>query len=169
MRARSGVAVLAAALAAAGAVAASTATGATAASTSVKGGIGLGLIPGNLLVSGTTYVSDPNLVAGQTVLPPGCMSACATAVASGTSYPQVFNTTRWTAASASPRRSSSTRFAVTSTVSGSGDQGADPNKVVTVTDQPAASSLPTGESFQPIEAATNGEVLRGVSFTPGTR
>jgi hypothetical protein len=91
MRARSGVAVLAAALAAAGAVAAAGATGATAASTSMKGGIGLGLMPGNLLVSGTTYVSDPNLVAGQTVLPPGCVSGCATAVASGTSYPQVFN------------------------------------------------------------------------------
>lgn len=91
MRARSVVAVLAAALAAAGAVAASTATGATAASTSVKGGIGLGLIPGNLLVSGSTYASDPNLAAGQTMLPPGCVSGCGTAIAGGTSYPQVFN------------------------------------------------------------------------------
>ncbi len=91
MRARSGVAVLAAALVAAGAVAASAATGATAANTSVKGGIGFGLIPGNLLVSGSTYENDPNLVAGQTVLPPGCVSGCATAIADGTSYPQVFN------------------------------------------------------------------------------
>jgi hypothetical protein len=60
-------------------------------------------------------------------------------------------------------------FAITSTVSGSGDQGADPNKLVTVTDQLSATSQPTWESFHPLEAATSGEVLRGVSFTPGTR
>ena len=60
-------------------------------------------------------------------------------------------------------------FAVTSTVSGGGDQGADPNKLVTVTDQLSATSLPTWESFRPLRAAASGEVLRGVSFTPGPR
>ncbi|HEY4461924.1 MAG TPA: hypothetical protein VGN41_04585, partial [Streptosporangiaceae bacterium] len=48
------------------------------------------LEPGNLLVSGSVFQDDPNIVAGKTVLPPGCTSGCATAVADGT-YPQVFN------------------------------------------------------------------------------
>ena len=41
-----------------------------------------------------------------------------------------------------------TIWAVTSTVSGAGDQGADPNKVVTITDNPGAQTLPA-ESFRP--------------------
>jgi hypothetical protein len=61
-----------------------------------------------------------------------------------------------------------TIWAITSTVSGSGDQGADPNKLVTITDQLSATHLPTGESFTTVEAAGFAEVLRGVSFTPGT-
>ncbi len=61
-----------------------------------------------------------------------------------------------------------TIWAVTSTVSGGGDQGADPNKVVAITDNLGAQALPAGESFRTIEAARSGEVLRGVSFTPGT-
>jgi hypothetical protein len=61
-----------------------------------------------------------------------------------------------------------TIWAVTSTVSGGGDQGADPNKVVTITDHLGAQALPAGESFRTVEAARSGEVLRGVSFTPGT-
>jgi hypothetical protein len=61
-----------------------------------------------------------------------------------------------------------TIWAITSTVSGSGDQGADPNKLVKITDKLAATSLPAGESFTTIDAAFFGEVLRGVSFTPGT-
>jgi hypothetical protein len=61
-----------------------------------------------------------------------------------------------------------TIWAITSTVSGSGDQGADPNKLVKITDKLAATSLPAGESFTTIDAALFGEVLRGVSFTPGT-
>jgi hypothetical protein len=58
-----------------------------------------------------------------------------------------------------------TLYAVTSTVSGSGDQGADPNKLVTVTDSLAATT-PGVETFSTIDAANDGEVLRGVSFTP---
>jgi hypothetical protein len=60
-----------------------------------------------------------------------------------------------------------TIYAITSTVSGGGDQGADPNKLVAVTDRLAAASLPA-ESFRTVRSAGFGEVLRGVSFTPGT-
>ena len=62
-----------------------------------------------------------------------------------------------------------TIWATTSTVSGSGDQGADPNKLVAVTDRPAASTPAAGEAFGTVRAAGFGQVLRGVSFTPGTR
>ncbi len=61
-----------------------------------------------------------------------------------------------------------TIWAVTSTVSGNGDEGADPNKLVRITDTLAARALPAGESFQTVRSARSGEVLRGVSFTPGT-
>ena len=61
-----------------------------------------------------------------------------------------------------------TIWAVTSTVSGGGDQGADPNKVVAISDNLGAQTLPAGESFRTVEAARSGQVLRGVSFTPGT-
>lgn len=56
--------------------------------------------------------------------------------------------------------------AVTSTISGSGDNGADPNKLVTVTDQPAATSPAVGEAFTVVRNAKAGEILRGVSLTP---
>jgi hypothetical protein len=61
-----------------------------------------------------------------------------------------------------------TIYAVTSTVSGDGDQGADPNMVMTITDQLSATSLPPNESFTNFQTASFGEVLRGVSFTPGS-
>jgi len=61
-----------------------------------------------------------------------------------------------------------TIYAITSTVSGSGDQGADPNKLVAITDNLAATTLPAAETFWLIRAAGFGEVLRGVTFTPGT-
>jgi hypothetical protein len=59
-----------------------------------------------------------------------------------------------------------TIYAVTSTVSGSGDQGADPNKLVAIDDQLAATTLPTGESFRTVDTAGFGEALRGVAFAP---
>jgi hypothetical protein len=59
-------------------------------------------------------------------------------------------------------------WAITSTVSGGGDQGADPNKLVMITDKIAATTLPANESFTTVRTAKSGEVLRGVSFTPGT-
>jgi hypothetical protein len=60
-----------------------------------------------------------------------------------------------------------TIYAITSTVSGNGDQGADPNKLVAITDSLNATTLPA-ESFSTLRSAGNLEVLRGVSFTPGT-
>src|SRR6202020_155181 len=41
-----------------------------------------------------------------------------------------------------------TIWAVTSTVSGGGDQGADPNKLVAITDELGATSLPASEAFR---------------------
>ncbi len=61
-----------------------------------------------------------------------------------------------------------TIWAVTATVSGDGDQGADPNKVVEITDPVDASAAAPDESFTTIDSATTGEVLRGVSLTPGS-
>ncbi|MBV8902945.1 MAG: hypothetical protein JOZ22_04850 [Acidobacteriia bacterium] len=63
-----------------------------------------------------------------------------------------------------------TIWAITSTVSASGDQGADPNKLVAITDV-LANTDPTvaaTEKFVTLRTAQFGEVLRGVSFTPGT-
>jgi hypothetical protein len=61
-------------------------------------------------------------------------------------------------------------WAATSTVSGSGDQGADPNKLVEITDNLRATtaSQVTYERFRTVMQATYGQVVRGVSFTPGT-
>ncbi|MBR0932500.1 hypothetical protein [Bradyrhizobium jicamae] len=66
------------------------------------------------------------------------------------------------------RDGSATIWAITSTVSGSGDQGADPNELVMITDTLSATALPAGESFVTLRTAKAGEALRGVSFTPGT-
>jgi hypothetical protein len=60
-----------------------------------------------------------------------------------------------------------TIWATTSTVSGGGDQGADPNKLVAVTDGLGATN-PGTEYFRTVRTAHAGEVLRGVSFAPGT-
>jgi hypothetical protein len=49
-----------------------------------------------------------------------------------------------------------------------GDQGADPNKLVEITDDLRATSLPAGESFQTVRTAVLGQLYRGVSFTPGS-
>ena len=64
------------------------------------------------------------------------------------------------------RDGTATIWAITSTVSGNGDQGADPNKLVVITDNLAATTLPAGESFTTARTARFGETLRGVSFTP---
>jgi hypothetical protein len=59
-----------------------------------------------------------------------------------------------------------TIWGITSTVSGGGDQGADPNRLVAITDPIAASTPAGGESFATVRQARDREVLRGVSFTP---
>jgi hypothetical protein len=58
-------------------------------------------------------------------------------------------------------------WAVTSTVSTSGDQGADPNQLVFITDNLASTTAPAKAQFQVLRTAEYGEVLRGVSFAPG--
>ena len=61
-----------------------------------------------------------------------------------------------------------TIWAVTSTVSSNGDQGADPNKLVSITDVLANTDATVGanEKFTTLRTAAPGEVLRGVSLTP---
>ena len=51
------------------------------------------------------------------------------------------------------RDGTATIWAITSTVSGNGDQGADPNQLVMITDNLAATSAPAGESFVAIRTA----------------
>ena len=62
-----------------------------------------------------------------------------------------------------------TIWGITSTVSGNGDQGADPNRLVTITDPLGATAPASGEAFRTLRAAGFGQVLRGVCFTPGTK
>jgi hypothetical protein len=64
------------------------------------------------------------------------------------------------------RNGTVTIFAITSTISNSGDQGADPNRMVAITDRLAATSLPADEQFRVLDTAGFGQVLRGVAFTP---
>jgi hypothetical protein len=59
-------------------------------------------------------------------------------------------------------------YAITSTTSGGGDTGADPNKLVAIIDTIGATTLPAYEQFFTLRSAGFGEVLRGVSLTPGT-
>ena len=61
-------------------------------------------------------------------------------------------------------------YAVTSTVSANGDQGADPNKLVKVIDLLQATSLPKDNffigHFFTLRSAQAGEVFRGITFAP---
>jgi hypothetical protein len=62
-----------------------------------------------------------------------------------------------------------TIFAITSTISANGDTGADPNKLVRVTDRVSDTKLPSGGylgRFSTIRTARAGEVLRGVTLAP---
>ena len=61
-----------------------------------------------------------------------------------------------------------TIWAITSTVSGNGDTGADPNRLVSITDTLAntTAALAAHESFRTLRTARFGEALRGVSFGP---
>lgn len=69
-----------------------------------------------------------------------------------------------------------TIWAITSTISANGDTGADPNKLVRVTDVISATALATGDggndgddrldAFHVVRSARAGEVLRGVALAP---
>ena len=61
-------------------------------------------------------------------------------------------------------------WAISSTVSGNGDTGADPNRMFVVIDKATNtnSKVSSVTPFIPVKDAQFGEVLRGVSFTPGT-
>ncbi len=61
-------------------------------------------------------------------------------------------------------------WATTSTVSGGGDTGADPNKLFVTVDllSNTDANLDSTLQFIPVKDAHFGEVLRGVSFTPGS-
>lgn len=61
-----------------------------------------------------------------------------------------------------------TIFGITSTVSDGGDQGADPNELVAITDtlSDTTGSQVSGEEFTDLETAQYGQVLRGVSEAP---
>ncbi|MGD0831257.1 MAG: hypothetical protein ABR907_09960 [Terracidiphilus sp.] len=63
-----------------------------------------------------------------------------------------------------------TIWVTSSTVSGNGDEGADSNKLYMITDKLANTSpiVAAEETFTDLYDAGNGELLRGVSFTPGT-
>lgn len=74
------------------------------------------------------------------------------------------------------RDGTATIWAITSTISANGDTGADPNKLVKVTDVISATTLPTGDGdhdrddqigvFRTIRSARAGEVFRGVALAP---
>jgi len=61
-------------------------------------------------------------------------------------------------------------WGITSTISGNGDTGADPNRLVVVIDQlkNADPSKATRDRFVTLRTARFAEALRGVSFTPGS-
>ena len=62
-----------------------------------------------------------------------------------------------------------TIYAITSTISQNGDNGADPNKLVKVTDQISATQLATKgylDTFQTVRSAQAGEAFRGVALAP---
>ncbi|MGN6722953.1 MAG: hypothetical protein ACTHJM_10100 [Marmoricola sp.] len=60
-----------------------------------------------------------------------------------------------------------TLFGVTSAVGGVTDPGANPNKLVSITDQPGATTT-QGQSFTTLATAGAGDVYRGVAFAPGS-
>jgi hypothetical protein len=63
-----------------------------------------------------------------------------------------------------------TIYAVTSTVSSNGDTGADPNKLVKVTDRVSDTTQPAANSFlgrfTTVRSAQAGEVFRGIALAP---
>ncbi len=121
------------------------------------------------IFNGTTWIFAYTLQAGLALGTPYTITGYPTGLNSATGLP-------WAPATDGLRNitgsvngdGTATIYAITSTVSGNGDQGADPNKLVAITDTLSATSLPAAESFSTLRSAGNLEVLRGVSFTPGS-
>ncbi|MGO9323868.1 MAG: hypothetical protein ACLP07_04855 [Terracidiphilus sp.] len=70
------------------------------------------------------------------------------------------------------RDGTATIYAITSTISLNGDNGADPNKLVKVTDQISATELATNgylDTFETVRSAQAGEAFRGVALAPEFR
>ncbi|MGN6127218.1 MAG: hypothetical protein ACTHON_11670 [Humibacter sp.] len=59
-----------------------------------------------------------------------------------------------------------TLYGVTSTVGGVTDSAADPNAVVTVTDQLGSTSVPSSATYHVLQSAAAGDVYRGTSLAP---
>jgi hypothetical protein len=128
--------------------------------------------------NGTTWTYQYTLQAGLELGVPYTIPGYPTGNNAGTAN-KVFTTgLPWTPATDGLRNitgrvnwdGAATIWAITSTVSGNGDQGADPNRLVAITDNLGATgpTAPANESFQTLRTAGFAEVLRGVSFTPGT-
>jgi hypothetical protein len=119
------------------------------------------------IFNGTKWTLAYTLTAGLDLGVPYTVSGYPTSINAATGLP-------WSPATDGLRNitgrnngNTATIWAITSTVSGNGDQGADPNKVVVITDTLANSTLPS-TSFSTVRTAGFGEVLRGVSFAPGS-
>ena len=67
------------------------------------------------------------------------------------------------------RDGTATIYAITSTISNNGDNGADPNKLVKVTDLISATKPATKgflDTFETIRSARAGEAFRGIALAP---
>ena len=119
------------------------------------------------MFDGTTWALAYTLTAGLNLGVPYTVSGYPTGNNSATNLP-------WSPATdglrnitgRNNRDGTATIWAITSTVSGNGDQGADPNKLVMITDTLANTTLPNTGGFSTVRTARFDETLRGVSFTP---
>jgi hypothetical protein len=154
MRPRTGIAAFGTVVGVAGALAAA-GTGAQASTAGHPVGQGARLIPGDLLSNANTpgVIDSTNPVTGAYYRAVASLSADGLRNITGKVNPN----------------GTVTIWGVTSTVSGGGDQGADPNQLVAVTDKLSAATLPSSERFFTVVAPRDDQVVRGVSFTPGTR
>ncbi|MCW2933247.1 MAG: hypothetical protein JWM19_4209 [Actinomycetia bacterium] len=163
MRPRTGIAAVLAVLSAAGVIAATTSAAGASASKPADRGQHRVLVPGDLLVSHRVLQNGLNLGTPYTV------RGYPTGVNPGTGLPWAPATDGLRNITGTVNRNGTvTIWGVTSTVSGGGDQRADPNELVSVTDTVKASSLPSSESFRTVVNPAYDQVVRGVSVTPGT-
>jgi hypothetical protein len=140
-----------------------------------------GFVPGCIVLSGTVYVGDARTVTAGEVLPPGCLNtgsvtnpAVATVnvpvlpadVASdGSTVPVTVSCGYASDNGEAPNLHDNHNVSI----SLNGDNGADPNKLVKVTDQLSATQLSTTgylDRFVTIRSARAGEAFRGVALAP---